>query len=114
MRNVCFSGGEAILCILQVYVAEMQRRISFSTLRWKFPFSALPRELPTVFGVAYLLCTLVYLDNIADTHDPRAHQSLFCPSTPVQTPNSARRGVKKKSTQICRYVYPLVIFTPVP
>lgn len=45
------------------------------------------------FGVAYLLCTLVHLDNAAVTHDPRAHQSLLCPSAP--TPNSAEGGQRE-------------------
>lgn len=59
-------------------------------LKVEIPLLCLAQRPSQSFGVAYLLCMLVYLDKTADTHDPRAHQSLLCP--PVQAPNSVKGG----------------------
>ena len=62
--------------------------------RVEIPLLCLSQRPSQSFGVAYLLNTLVYLDKSADTHDPRAHQRLRCPSASVEAPNSVK-GMKR-------------------
>lgn len=87
-------------------------------LKVEFPFLCLAQRPSQSFGVAYLLCTLVYPDKSEDTHDPpehikacSVHLLLFGPQT-VLKEGGREGGIK--STQICRYVYPLVIFILFP
>lgn len=101
MWSLFLKFGKDILYILEIYIAQIN--ISVYTLfwvsEWKFPPLPQNRDLPRVFGVAYLLYTLVYLDKTADIHDPRAHQSLLCPSVSALAPNIAKGGKRGRRTR---------------
>lgn len=109
--------GEKILYSFEAYIAKMQRNISADTLSCSGNSPSLPYpETFPEFLVWHVystqLCTLITLQIHTTPEHIKAssvHLLLFRPQTVLK---EGRVG-GKKSTQICRYVFPLVIFTPV-